>query len=222
MPSSVETAKGLSRGQISVLQDMLGHGLQKSAVFQDTSTEEVDRFIKTAGPEVRDFWVELLEKRFQNFTGCFRIPVNYELNAIAQAIEAGKFDDKFVSVPLNEIPLVGTGQTIQLVREVHFNREMYNRDLPDALKDSGQQLGFKAGFKFADPLTALRFAGINPDRQKKYPLGILFTSTEGQLCSLYLYGYASKRRLYVNQSDPVDLWRESVRFLAVCEVPLVV
>jgi len=217
---NLSPSKGFSQGQIGKVQEMIGHGILKSTVFKNTLTAENDRFIKAAGPNWRDACVELLEKRFQDFTGIFSFPVDYdEPEAIAKAIEVGKFDWKYVRLSPEEIPLIGTGQVMSEVREVHFDRVMYNRDLPEALKQRGQELGFKGGFKFADPLTALRLACANPDRQRKYPLAILFTDKNGQLWYLCLRGSSDKRSLRVGQSNPGDDWGEFVRFLAVCELP---
>lgn len=223
MPPSGEVTNGLSQGQIGVLQDQLGHGLRKTTVFQKTPTAEVDRFVKEIGLSFRGVSVEWLEKRFQDFIGMFPVPVNYgEPEAIAKAIEEAGFDSKFIGIPLADIPLIGSGQFTHEVREVHFGRVMYNRDLPQALKDRGQQLGFKAGFKLADPLTALRFACANKDRQRKHPLAILFTDNTGQLCYLCLDESAGKRYLDIDRDGPDDFWRNRVRFLAVCELPLAV
>lgn len=87
--------------------------------------------------------------RFQDFIGIFSILVNYdEPEAIAKAIEAAKFDWKYVVLAPAEIPLVGAGQVEREVREAHFGRVMYNRDLPNALKERGEELGYKGGFKF--------------------------------------------------------------------------
>ncbi|MFA6454295.1 MAG: hypothetical protein WCV70_00325 [Patescibacteria group bacterium] len=228
-------SKGLSRGQIGKIQEMIGHGILKSTVFQDTPTAEVDRFIKKVGPGLRDAWVELLEKRFQDFIGAellekrfqdfistFLIPVDYdEPEAIAKAIEMNKFDWKYVGLSPAEIPLVGTGRAIWDVHEVPFGRMMYNSDLPNALKQRGEELGYKGGFKFVDPLTALRFAWTKPDRQKKHQLAISFIDKGGRSWSLCLSENNGERHLYVYQFNPGDSWDEHVRFLAVCELPSV-
>jgi len=217
---NLSPSKGFSRGQIGKVEEMLGHGITKSTVFQNTPTAEIDRFVKTVGPDLRDVWVELLEKRFQGFTGIFQVPVNYdEPEAIASAIETAKFDWKYVGLSPEEIPLIGTGQVMSEVREVHFGRVMYNRDLPNALKQRGEELGYKGGFKFADPLTALRFACAKPDQQRKHPLVILFTDKNGRLWYLYLYEDDGERRLSVGQDYPDGDWDGLVRFLAVCELP---
>ncbi|MDP2709433.1 MAG: hypothetical protein Q8O93_05355 [bacterium] len=217
---NLSPSKGFSRGQIVKLQEMIGHGMNKSTMFQSTPTSEIDRFFKTAVPGLRDVWMDLMVERFQDFTGIFSFPVDYdEPEAISKEIEVGKFDWKYIGLEPAEIPLIGTGQVIQEVREVHFGRVMYNRDLPEALKQRGQELGFKGGFKFADPLTALRLACANPDRQRKYPLAILFTDKNGQLWFLFLYELGDERVLRVFQSHPGSAWDEHVRFLAVCELP---
>jgi hypothetical protein len=195
-------------------------------VLKNVPTAEVDRFIKKVGPDFQNTMVRWLEECLQGFTVCFQVPVNYdEPDAIAQAIKAAKFDDRYGDVPTDEIPLVGKGQTVHLVYEVCFGEEMYSRGLPAALKERGRRLGFELGFKFDDPLTALRFAGLNPDQQIKYPLTILFHDSKGQLCYLRLGGGDTKRNLSVWRVRP-DLfdvfWGGNERFLAVRELPSVV
>lgn len=218
---NLSPSKGFSRGLIGKVEEILGHGIEKSVVFQNTLTADIDKFVKTIGPELRDAWVKMLEARFQDFIGVFSIPVNYyEPEAIAKAIAAAGFDWKLVGLESAKIPLIGTGQVTQEVHEVHFGRVMYNRDLPEALKKRGQELGFKGGFKFADPLTVLRLACANPDRQRKHPLVILFTDKDGRLWYLYLREHDGQRYLDVRQNYPDYYWREFVRFLAVCELPL--
>lgn len=216
---NMSPSMGLSRGLIGKLQEMLGHGLDRSTVFQSTPTEKVDQFVKAFGLTWRDASTEFLEKRFQDFTGIFRVPVNYEPRAIAKAIEEAGFDSKYFGIPLADIPLVGSGQVIHEVREVHFDHAMYNRDLAQVLKVRGGNLGFKGGFRFADPLTGLRFACANRDRQRKYPLAILFTDSQGRLGDLYFNENSGEHRLVIDRLNPDDYWLAAVRFLAVCELP---
>ncbi len=167
-------------------------------------------------------FIARLEQLVQTIAGVFRIPVNYgEPGAIAKAIAEAKFDRKYVGLAPAEIPLIGTGQVAREVHEVHFGCMMYNRDLPDALIKKGQELGYKNGFKFADPLTALRLACVQPDEQRKYPLAILFIDGNGQLWYLYLIEDDGERRLRVDRDNPDDDWYGHVRFLAVSEQPLV-
>ena len=131
----VSPSRGISRGQIGKVEEMLGHGILKSTVFQGTATAEIDRFIKKVFPELRDGFVKQMEMRFQDFSGVFSIPVNYDdPEAIAKAIKENKFDEKYVGLTPAEIPLVGTGQVVREVHEVHFGRVMYNRDLLSAFK----------------------------------------------------------------------------------------
>ncbi|MCX6797206.1 MAG: hypothetical protein NTX98_01880, partial [Candidatus Doudnabacteria bacterium] len=155
--------------------------------------------------------------------GCYHIPVNYALaNAIAAAIEANAFGYKYLGVNAADIPLGGTGETVEQVREVGFSKIMYNRDLPEALKQRGIADGFKQGYVFANPLTALLWALKNPDVQKGHPLGILFY-VGGQLCYLCLGAGGGGRGLRVGEDGPVHGWRGGVRFLVFpAPVPAVV
>lgn len=217
MPPS-EVSKGFSQGQIRVLQKLLERGLRGSTLFQHAPTEQVDQFVKTVGSRRREVAVELLERQFRDFKGIFSVPVNYgEPDAIAKAIETAGFDKKYLGIPLADIPLVGKGQVVHEAREAHFGRVMYNCDLPAAVKERGQELGFKAGFKFADPLTALRFACANRDRRRDYPLVIVFYSGGNFYC-LYFHEESGRRKLYVGRRYQDGIWSARARFLVVGEL----
>lgn len=56
--NNLSPSKGLSRGLIGKVEEMLGHGILKSTVFQNFLTADIDRFVKTIGPEFRDACVK--------------------------------------------------------------------------------------------------------------------------------------------------------------------
>lgn len=56
---------GITRGQIGKLSDMLGHGLEKSALLSTALTAQIDEIIKTHGGNLRDEWVQMLERKLQ-------------------------------------------------------------------------------------------------------------------------------------------------------------
>ena len=221
--SPSETATGITRGQIIKSIEMAEHKLLKSPAFRGVPTAQIDEFVKAVGPELAEQFADLFARRFEAHIGCYHIPVNYALaNAIAAAIEANAFGYKYLGVNAADIPLGGTGETVEQVREVGFDKIMYNRDLPEALKQRGIADGFKNGYVFANPLTALLFALKNPDVQKDHPLGILFYVGE-QLYYLYLLADGVERRLDVDRSDPGHYWNDRVRFLVVpAPAPVVV
>lgn len=216
--TSTPSEKGPNSGQIEKLCDKVRSAARKSKIdskrFQDA--------LAHPGTELEDRFLRVLIQFANEVRGSVVLSINYDQpGAIAKAIEEAKFDWKYIGLSPENIPLVGTGQVEQEVREVHFGKIMYNRDLPNALKERGKELGFANGFKFADPLTILRYACALPDQQRKYPIAILFTDANGQLWCLYLYGHGGRRSLDVNRSYPGDDWFEHVRFLAVCELPLI-
>ena len=213
--SPSQLATGFTRGLVTKLLEMTEHGLLKSPVFAPATTDDIDKFVKAAGPDLRDQFVELVERRFQAHTGCYIVPVNYGAeNAIQSAIDANAFGYKYVSPNVSDIPLGGTGEALEQAREVGFGKVMYNRDLPEALKKKGQEDGFKYGYVFANPLTTLLWALKNPDVQKDHPIGILFYIGK-RLDYLYLGSDGGKRRLSVNENYPDDDWGGDVRFLVV-------
>src|SRR5215471_16951291 len=82
-----------------------------------------------------------------------KVSVDYDQeNAVAETIKANAFDYGYLSFGTDDIPAEGKGQVEQEVFELHLNRTIYSRDLPQELDSRGLQ--------FADPLTAFddRFA----------------------------------------------------------------
>jgi hypothetical protein len=216
IPLSPSIKKGITSGQIAKFQDMVGHALRKSKVFAIMPTSDVDRFIK--GANLKDAIAGLAEKQFREFLGCYILPVNYGApEAVIRAIEEAKFDWKKVNLSPNNIPLVGAGQVVHEVYEVNFGKIIYNSDLPNALKESGKKFGFANGFKFADPLTALRYACAFPDQQRKYQIAILFNA-EGHRWVLCLDESDGKRGLRVHEFSLCGYWAENIRFLAICDL----
>ncbi|MBI4779107.1 hypothetical protein HY797_01480, partial [Candidatus Falkowbacteria bacterium] len=211
---------GISRGQIIKIEEMLGHGIFKSTVFNSTPTVQVDKFIKKICPDLRDVWVKGLEKRFRDFLGCSRILVNYdEPDAIAKSIEEANFDFKQIGVAFSEIPLVGTGKILREVHEVCLNRVVnFNRDLLYELKRHGEELGFKGGFRLCDPLTALRFICAHPDKQRYYPIVTILADYENDsFLEFFFFGINGERDFRLWQGGPDGRWGSKVRFLAVCD-----
>jgi hypothetical protein len=148
------------------------------------------------------------------------VTVDYDdQQALAKAIQAARVDNVFTGLPLTSVPLIGSGRKVQAVYEVHFDSVMYNGILPEALKTSGESLGFKGGLKFADPLTALIYAGAHRDRIRQYPLAVLLT-IHGQLWGLYLFELIGQYNLDFFQRDSNGGWPKDVRFLAVHDLPL--
>lgn len=140
-----------------------------------------------------------------------------EPEAIAKAVKKAKFDwKKFVGLSPEEIPLVGVGQVKRCVREVHSDEIIYSRELPNALKKFGEEFGIKGGYKFADPLTALRVACDNPNRQRQQPLAILFNDKDGKVWVLCLFCFKGKRCLHIQLSGADDVWDDLlISFLVV-------
>ena len=213
---TLETAsKGFSSGLSNKLLEMTGHGLIKSDFFARIPTAQLDEFVKADGPDLRQAYIQLVERRFEAFTKCYQVPVDYAApNAVQAAIEENRFAKTYIYVEVSDIPLCGEGEAVEMVREVHFDKVMYNRDLPEALKQRGIEAGFANGYKFANPLTALKFAKKNPDKQKEYPFGILFYIGK-QLCCLCLGAGGEGRRVRVDKGYPDGYWLEAVRFLVV-------
>lgn len=191
--------------QIGKLFDQIRHGIHNSGITGETFQKMLEQQREL---RIRSRVVELLEQIATEIAKSFVIPVNYdEPNAIVQAAEAGKFDYKNTNVEFDDIPLGGTGEAENEVLELHLNRTVYSHDLPAEL-DSRE-------LEFADPLTALMYAVKLPDRQREYPLGILFNNKQGQLCYLALGEDLDGRGLSVRSEPPGGRWHTGYRFLVV-------
>jgi hypothetical protein len=195
----------ISDEQIGKFFDQLKSEVRKIGLsgqeFQELIKSEKDLRIKSR-------FRSLLEQIAEDTTGSVVVPVNYDKkDAIAAAIQAANLDWKYVGLEVSEIPLVGRGNVQRRVFEKHFGKIMYNRDLlmPDAL----------GNLVFADPLTALLYACKLPDRQREYPLVILFNDNNGQLWYLILGGSVGGRFLYVYRDYLGGYWDDGCRCLAV-------
>jgi hypothetical protein len=211
---------GLNQSHIDQLLEILKQGLMESPIFVNCQTVDFDWFIKRVGSDWRNAGVSLLERRLDDFIHCVSITVDYdEPEAMAKAITAAKFDGQYVGLRPMEIPLIGSGRKTLEAHEVRFGRKMYDRDLPRELDGYGKQLGFSRGFKFADPLTALR-AAANQNLPRLGFWAILFNDNRGRPWSLRLIKKSGKRFLRVDDRIPDGNWYEDANFLAVEKLPL--
>ena len=174
--------------------------------FQLLLEQEKDLQVRT---RVEQFLRELNGQVMESET----VSVDYdEANATIAAFEANKFGSKWVDLDLATIQVGGSGKVDHKVFEWHPNRVVYNREIwpHDKLKK------VKPGYKFADFLTALKYALKVPDRQLDHPLVILFEHN-GRLCYLYLRRDGVERRVGVNRTSLGGSWRGGCRFLLVRE-----
>ncbi len=141
------------------------------------------------------------------------IPVDYdEPNAILAAFEANDFGNKWVELDLATIQVAGKGKGSHKVFEWHPNRVLSNREIWP--KNNLNKI--KPGYKFADPLTALKYALKVPHRQFQHPLVILF-ELEGLLWYLDLDKDEDLRHVCITRAYFDNSWRNNVRFLLIRE-----
>lgn len=122
-------------------------------------------------------------------------PIQSQIDKIIERAKSG-----WQCLLLEKIPFIGA------IEEMWFGCVVFNRDLPSALK--------QFGFKFAEPLPAIRFCSASIE-QRQYPFGLLFFDNDKQLWCLHLRGGAGQCCLRVYQHDPDDDWDETVHFLVV-------
>jgi hypothetical protein len=145
----------------------------------------------------------------------FVIPVDYDQpNAIATAIEDGRFDDNFLGIDPSQVRLSGRGKAAHEVFEYCFGKMIYTLDLLAEFRKPDFTL------KFADPLTALRYAAKLPDQQRKHTLAILFENNslfeKLQIFDLILDATVDGNRSLFIDSHPLGShWDENQRFLCV-------
>ena len=175
--------------------------------FQLLIEQEKDLQVRT---RVEQFLRELDGEAMESDT----VSVDYEeANAIVAAFEANQFGSEYVDLDLATIQVAGSGKADHQVFEWHPNRVVYNREIwpHDKLKKT------KPGFKFADFLTALKYALKLPGRQLDHPLVILFEHSGGPWY-LVLYRVGGGRYAHVRRNVPWwQMGRGRVRFLLVRE-----
>ncbi len=158
-----------------------------------------------------------LKECIETNAGSILIQVNYdEPEAIPKAIIKTGLAWKQAGLHPSQIPLIGRGKKIHKVREVGFGDMMPTLNLPSALEKKGRDLGFKNGFKLADPLTALRFICANPNRQRQNKLVTLFQDISGQQWYLMFPEDNRRPNLGCDQCSPLSYWDDDTHFLTVC------
>ena len=197
--SSSKAATGLTHELVTRFLEDTGEGLLKSPVFVAVFRNGLNKFVNEVGPELQEKFVGLVERRFQADVSSYRIPVNYDApDAIAKAIKQNRFDPRSHYIPPDKLPLSGKGQIEHEVHEIYLGtRTMVELRfgglnpwvLRQVIKSYGRELGFKFGFDFCDVLTALEFARLFPDKQKKDDLGTLFWHEQRWNCFLRLHGF---------------------------------
>lgn len=128
-----------------------------------------------------------------------------EPNAIVTAFEANNFESKLVELDLATIQVAGSGKVNHQVFEWDTGRISSNRDVWPKPKD-------RPSFKYADFLTALKYALKLPDRQMQHGLIIPFEH-DGKPCHLII------RRNYRYEGG--HLYPTEGRFVRVEHGPLV-
>ena len=174
--------------------------------FQQLLEQEKDAQVRTRFEQfIRELNASIMESE--------TISVDYdEASGVVAAFEANKFGDKWVDLNLSTIQVAGKGKVDHKVFEWHLNRVVYNREIwpHEKLKK------VKPGYKFADFLTALKYALKVPGRQLDHPLVILFEHN-GRLCYLLLRRIGDSRRVDVRRDLLGIRWGGDVRFLLVRE-----
>jgi len=207
-------ACGLTHGQVTQLTETVELSLLSSPEFLRVPTVELGEFIKIAGLELVEVYIELAERMLQTFVDD-HILVDYGLeNAIDIALDS--FALKDIYIDRDKIPLLGEGGVLEKVHEVPFGKVILNDDLLAALKAEGIKQGFQFGLKPCNPLTALLFALKFPTKQLQNQLGISFYDKDGRLCYLSLYQRNGEPRLRVGLAERMA-WRKGVVLLCVAE-----
>lgn len=123
---------------------------------------------------------------------------------VAAAIDDGKFDYKYVDLPIDQFPL--TEEPLDGVTEMHPNAYITTREVMKRVDGASK--------RFASPLTALRWAAKNPSIQLDHPVAVIF-EINGKLWYLLLDGGGSSRDLGVDRYSLDDVWDVLCRFLVV-------
>lgn len=206
--TNASTPSVVTERQARKLVDQLTPGMVEAIVEGNLPHDRFQQMVQQEkNLRIRSRFVQFLRDIAAEIVDMVAIHCNYgEENAIAKAIDDNHFDAKYLDLKPEQIPLVGKGEVDHEVGEVHLNQYITTREVIAKIDERG--------YKFADPLTALRYALKLPDRQRQYPLAVIF-EINGQLWCLVLLRDGSKRRVFVNRCNLDDYWDEDYRFLVV-------
>lgn len=203
---------GITRGLVGKMQDMLGHGILKSEIFEEVPTEEIDSFVKLMGNGLRAEWMKELEEKFNFFSHSANITVDFdESDALEQAMKKSQFIAKHSVCKFSDIPLsmYGRGKVEQRVFELCLDQELYNRDLPRAFKNASKELGFAHGFDHVDPLTFISYATRKCRRKHTT---FMFATLFGAYCMYCM----DDDILHITHHNQLE-WGKRTQFLVVAE-----
>ena len=202
--------KPLSPSQIVKLQEMFGASLRKANPFSDEAGDLIENRWDELKDELEVMSIAAINCVLERMRNTIVVEVDYDApNAIATAISDGNFGGKYLGLKPDEIPLFGSGQATPEVKEVCLGRRALTSEVLAHLDENG--------YKFADPLTALRYAIELPDRQCQNPMAIVF-KVYNQLWCLVLSDGSEGRHLGVhldNHKHTGDEWGGYYGFLAV-------
>lgn len=217
--ASTPSTKLATQPQARKIADQIGSMIEKAILGGQLPADDSQALIEQEKDlKVGSRVVELLKTIIAEIIKWVTIRCNYDApNAIAQAIEDNQFGYKYLDLPADQIPLLGppsrageagSGEVDHEIGEVHLNQEgITTREVLRKINTSERN--------FCDPLTALRYAAERPDRQRQYPLAILFEDANGQLWDLILYEGDGGRRVVVRRGNLDDGWIAGCRFLVV-------
>jgi len=206
---------GISEGQYAKFTDMLWQGVLKSFAFRSLPREMIEGFIKHFGSAWRNHLVEILALKLDDFASTFTVkPGCSRPQILIEAFETGGFVKIPDSMSLANVPFsVNLGFEIE-VHEVRHIRAEYYHELPGMLIERGVSVGFKNGFKFVEPLTAVLFATTHPERMAEVSLVSCFIDVYGELCQISLREKAGRRTFRIVRIGHYDRWNQDNVILA--------
>lgn len=113
-------------------------------------------------------YAALFDKHYKEFLEPYFVNVDYDSpNAIIQILKENGFSGRSLelSIPLEQIPIVGSGQVVQRIHEIREPRHsvvVHENTIRDILlSHEVRQDYYEAGLKFCDPLTAINYVVKN-------------------------------------------------------------
>ena len=208
MKKSASTPSVMSEGQARNLVDQLTPRLVDAVMDGCLPAEQFQQLIQQEKElELGTRFVDWLLSMMALIVQWVVVRCNYSTqNAISEAINAADFDNKYLGLSADQIPLMGNGEVDHQVGELHLGKQLKTSEVIAAVENQ------TAGF--ATPLAALRYAAMLPNRQRQHPLVIIF-EVGGQLWFLVLDEVDGERDLDVHRDSLDGGWVESFRFLVV-------
>ncbi|MFA6077087.1 MAG: hypothetical protein WC735_03365 [Candidatus Paceibacterota bacterium] len=143
--------------------------------------------------------------------------VDYEPDAIAQAIRSVRFHEKDLKLDLEEIPVLSHVRAWRRVFGVCLYNQTYGYEVPEALSKVPCA---NRPLVLADPLTSILFIALNAKMMRRHYFVSIFTDTHGQQWVINMEALVREPIIQIHPTCPEAIYRDAAIHLATPSRPL--